>query len=87
MRSDNPEWLDIALGNKPMPERERIETGLPPIDPAARVTYRKCHPTSWVAYIGNQAIDESTSVKDLLARLRSRGCDSAERDWLTLARF
>lgn len=47
---------------------------LPPIDPAAKVTYRQYGPTSWVAHIGRQAIDEGLSRKDLLDRLRTRGC-------------
>lgn len=45
-----------------------------PIDPNLQVTYRQYGPTSWVAHVGRQAIDESHDKENLLERLRNRGC-------------
>jgi hypothetical protein len=51
-----------------------------------QVWYRKIGATSWVAYRGNQAIDEATTRGDLLRRLRSNGITDAAWRPLTIHR-
>jgi len=51
-----------------------------------KVWYRQIHPTSWVAYRGNQGIWEETSEGCLLTWLRSQGITEAEYHPLRISR-
>jgi len=71
----------------PAGERYKIPAFVQELKERLAVWYRQVNPTSWIAYQGNAAIWEASTVRQLLDKLREMGIKYARHEPLRVVKI